>query len=317
MQPKPDNRQLRTDNSRSSWLKAFLIALIILVALHLFVVRWVTVQSTSMYSTLLPGDLLLVQRWPLFTGFDRNDVVVFRDPVRDNENMLRRPLLVKRIVAMPGDQLQLRNGDLFVNGAYIVPPDGATTAHLVRLKTGASAEGLLKKLDLPEYLLQPERQMLELPLNEELADELRNDPSVVSVTEMSTAKGAPRHIFPFSPFHPWNGDDYGPIAVPKKGDTISIDLQTLPLYDRIISKYEGHELSLDDENDRLLIDGHELKEYVIEQDYYFVLGDSRHFSADSRYWGFVPKDHLAGRAAVVIMSKGGDGLRKGRWFRSL
>jgi signal peptidase I len=317
MQETPDNRQLTTENSPGSWLKAFLLALIILVALHLFIVRWVTVQSTSMYHTLLPGDLVLVQRWPLFTGFDRNDIVVFRDPLRDKENMLRRPLLVKRLIGMPGDKVQLRDGDLFVNGEYIVPPEEATTAHLVRLRSNADVTQILLKLDLPLSMLQEGRKILELPLNETMADELRKDPAFASVTEMSTAKGAPRHIFPFSPFHPWNGDDYGPIKIPRKGDTITITIENLPIYDRIISRYEGHDLSIDDGSDVLLIDGHELKEYIIEQDYYFVLGDSRHFSADSRYWGFAPEDHLAGRAAAVIMSKGDNGLRKGRWLQGL
>ena len=99
----------------NEWLKAFVLAIVLLMFLHVFVVRWVIVESSSMYATLRPGDLVLVQRWPVWTGFTRGDVVVFRDPMKNNVVMARRPLLVKRIVGMPGDVVELRRGKLFVN----------------------------------------------------------------------------------------------------------------------------------------------------------------------------------------------------------
>ena len=100
---------------QNEWLKAFVLALVLLLFLHAFVVRWVIVESTSMFATLKPGDLVLVQRWPLWTGLDRGDVVVFRDPLKDDVSMVRRPLLVKRIAGMPGDRVEIRRGKLFVN----------------------------------------------------------------------------------------------------------------------------------------------------------------------------------------------------------
>ncbi len=136
-----------------------------------------------------------------------------------------------------------------------------------------------------------------------------------SVIEMNASSGTPRHIFPFSQNFKWNGDDYGPIEIPAKGDTIQIDQHNFPIYDRLISTYEDHELSVD--RDTLLIDGKPLLEYVIQQNYYFVIGDSRHHSADSRYWGFLPEDHLIGRGSMVLISKGANGLRSGRMFNSL
>ncbi len=300
-------------NGRSSlreWLRALVIAVLVLVLIHLFVFRWVTVQSTSMYATLLPDDLVLVQRWPVWTGVERNDIVVFRDPLKDHQPMRKRPLVVKRIVGMPGDTVELRRAVLFVNGEEQALPERATQAHVVRLRSGQGAEEVLAVTELPPSLIQPGRIILELPLNRTLADSLEQLESVVLAESMSLASGAPKHIFPFSERFRWNGDNYGPVVVPAKGDTLRIDVDNFPLYDRIISRYEGHSLSVG--RNKLLIDGDTLERYLVEQDYYFVLGDSRHHSADSRYWGFLPGDHLVGRAAYVVSGKGRGSLWSGR-----
>jgi signal peptidase I len=93
-----------------------------------------------------------------------------------------------------------------------------------------------------------------------------------------------------------------------------INVDNLPLYDRLMSRYEGRTLTVD--RNMLLLEGEPLDRYVVQRDHYFVLGDSRHHSADSRYWGFLPGDHLVGRASVVVTGKGLDGLRSGRrWLR--
>lgn len=306
---------LRRWNALNEWARAFIWAVLLLVFIHLFVLRWVTVQSTSMYATLLPDDLVLVQRWPLWTGFERGDIAVFRDPLKDRELAVRRPLLVKRIVGLPGDILELRAGVLWLNGRKQAAPPMATWSHLVRLRGEHSPDTIMDLLRLPKSMLIPGRRYLELPLHRRLADSLEALPAVVSAEAMSLASGTPRHIFPFNDRYRWNGDNYGPIVVPAKGDTLRITMDNLPLYDRLMSVYEGHTLSVD--RNTLLIDGVPLLKYVVEQDHYFVLGDARHHSSDSRYWGFVPHDHLVGRAAYVILSNGGGGLVDGMRSRSL
>ena len=295
---------------QNEWLKAFVLALVLLLFLHAFVVRWVIVESTSMFATLKPGDLVLVQRWPLWTGLDRGDVVVFRDPLKDDVSMVRRPLLVKRIAGMPGDRVDIRRGKLFVNNKAEVNSAYSTQAYLVRLRNERFADSLLRELGLPLQLHRAGRAFVELPLNEELAERVERLPYVLSADALGLARGAQRHIFPFSPRYPWNGDDFGPVTVPRQGDTLHITVDNLPLYDRLISHYEGHELGVD--RNVLRIDGRPLTDYVVEQDYYFVLGDSRHHSADSRYWGFVPADHVTGRAGLLLWGKGVDGSRSGR-----
>lgn len=298
--------------SQHPWLRALAQALLILVVLYVFVARPVVVRSTSMFATLMPGDLLLVERWPLLTGMDRGDIVVFRDPLKDRQARWRRPLLVKRIAGRPGDEVHLHDGRLFVNGDRQPFPYTGTHSYMVRLKEGRSVNGILALLGLPPDMAPSGRTFVELPLNALLADRLRALEDVVGVEPMTGATGAPRHIFPYSQRYRWNGDDFGPIRVPRKGDTLRIHIDNLPLYDRLMSRYEGHQLGAD--GDELTLDGRPLDIYVVEQDYYFVLGDSRHYSSDSRYWGFVPADHLVGRAGVVLLGNGDGPLPRGRWL---
>jgi len=300
----------------NDWLKAFVIALIVLAFTHAFILRWVTVRSNSMYATLLEGDLVGVARWPLWTGFSRGDIAVFRDPIQDDRSMARRQLLVKRIVGLPGDKVQLRDGRLYVNGKRIATFPKQTHSYMVRLRKGADPSEVLKALELPPDFMPPEGNLLELPLNDARAKMLRDRDDVVSAEAMPDARGTPGHIFPYSPNFPWNSDDYGPITVPKKGDVVRIDVGTIALYDRIISRYEGNKL--ENVGNDLLIDGVKVTDYTINQDYYFVLGDSRHYSEDSRYWGFVPADHLLGRASFVLLGNDPEGgVRRDRWCTGL
>ncbi len=203
---------------------------------------FVSVQSTSMFSTLRPGDLLLVKRWTRWTGADPGDIVVFRDPLKDHQPLSQRPLMVKRVVAGPGDKMEIRRGRLLLNGKPVPDPEGTTYSYLVRLRAGAAPETLLQRMGLPLELAHGGDGNLELPLNGALAARAKEDADVVSVSAMRLASGARPHVFPFSPRYPWNGDDYGPVTVPAAGDTLHINVDNLPLYDRLMSVYEGHRI---------------------------------------------------------------------------
>lgn len=146
----------------NDWLKALLVAFVVLGFIHAFVLRWVTVRSTSMYATLFPGDLVGVAKWPLWTGFDRGDIVVFRDPMQDDRAIARRQLLVKRIVGLPGDVVELRKGELFVNNVPIAPSPFETHSWLVRLQQGTDALALLADLGLPAHSSPADARELEI-----------------------------------------------------------------------------------------------------------------------------------------------------------
>ncbi|MFT3885635.1 MAG: signal peptidase I [Flavobacteriales bacterium] len=316
--PAPRRRTVRERwSGLNEWIKAAFIAVLALLFLHFFVLRWVTVRSTSMYATLLPGDVLGVERWPVWTGFHRGDIAVFRDPLQDRSVMGGRQLLVKRIMGLPGDKVELRDGALYVNGERQADVPGGTRSYLVRLKKGTDPAAMLRGIGLPPSYVPMDRTMIELPLNKAMAETIEQRPDVVSAEPMSGAHGSPGHIFPFSPYFKWNSDDYGPVIVPAKGDTVTINAATIPLYDRLISRYEGNKLEA--VGNELYINGQETDDYVVRQNYYFVLGDSRHYSADSRYWGFVPADHLVGRAGFVLLSVDSEegGIRSGRWAKGL
>jgi signal peptidase I len=122
-------------------------------------------------------------------------------------------------------------------------------------------------------------------------------------------------FFPHSPLYGWTQDNFGDMWVPQKGTTIELNTDVLPLYSRIIEQYEGHSLEVKD--GQIFIDGEVATTYTFAMDYYWMMGDNRHNSADSRFWGFVPEDHIVGKASFIAFSKGEDGIRWNRLFRKI
>jgi signal peptidase I len=125
-------------------------------------------------------------------------------------------------------------------------------------------------------------------------------------------------LFPFTPERHWTRDWYGPIWIPFKGATVSLTAENMPLYRRIIAVYEGNSL-VEQPDGTILINGEIAHEYTFKQDYYFMMGDNRHNSLDSRYWGFVPEDHIVGRPSVIWLStdRGRKFPKNIRWRRFL
>jgi signal peptidase I len=129
-----------------------------------------------------------------------------------------------------------------------------------------------------------------------------------------------RVIFPHSPNFPWTEDNFGPLWIPRKGATVPLTLENLPLYQRIIDLYENNDLQVKDST--ILINGQPATSYTFKMDYYFMMGDNRHNSADGRFWGFVPEDHVVGKAVFVWLSLDKDkrfpsNIRWNRMFRTI
>lgn len=150
----------------------------------------------------------------------------------------------------------------------------------------------------------------------ELVETLKKSEYVKSVQEVLAQKDSyDQQIFPHDPNRRWNLDNYGPIIVPKKGWTVKLDLNTMPMYERSIRIYEGNKL--EKVGSDWLINGKKAVEYTFKMDYYWMMGDNRHQSANSRYWGFVPEDHIVGKALFIWMSFDTEGswFSKIRWSR--
>ncbi|HER09438.1 MAG TPA: signal peptidase I [Bacteroides sp.] len=233
----------------------------------------------------------------------------------------KRENYIKRCAALPGDTVQIREGNLLINGRIRPHPPGKKFRHYVTTRGEPIPDDLLDSLDidLSTVTYNPVNSLHVLYLTEEKRDLLKSYPGVRSIQQYvePTLSFQNQEIFPHSDHFRWTTDNFGPLRVPASGDTVILNMENLPLYRRIIEVYEHNELKI--QEDQIFINNQPGGTYVLQMDYYFVLGDNHHNSADSRNWGFVPEDHLLGKAVLIWLSVEPDksvleGLRKERIF---
>ncbi|TFH27768.1 MAG: signal peptidase I [Bacteroidia bacterium] len=248
----------------------------------------------------------------------RSEFDIITHPVDKRENY------IKRCIALPGDTLQIRGGQIQVNGKTRPVLPHQKFKYYVTTNGDPLPDPLLDSLKILKTAVtyNPVNSLHVLYLAQEHVETLKSFPQVRSIKQYSepTLSFQNQEIFPHDPHYRWTGDNFGPLMVPAKGDTLQLDMLNLPLYQRLISTYEHRDLQIVE--GEIFIDGEPADSYVVQLDYFFVMGDNRHNSADSRYWGFVPEDHLLGKAVAVWFSIEPEkriigGLRKERIFRSI
>lgn len=225
--------------------------------------------------------------------------------VRPND---KKDNYVKRCLAVAGDTLQIVDGFVYVNGikeemykgiqiTYTVVTNGTTINSRILNNLDVNPEEFYYDNKLPGYPY--------LPLTNEAMEEISKLPNIVSITPNLDVyppdfPDSPLTIFPFTHDFKWTRDNYGPLWIPSKGSTVKLDITSLPLYARIIEVYEKNRLEVRDS--LIFINDIQTDQYTFTQDYFFMLGDNRHNSLDSRYWGFVPEDHIIGKPRVIWFS---------------
>ncbi len=287
-----------------------------------------TIQVPMLHDTIpvlkirsyLKRPQLPYMRLPGFQKVKRNDIVVFNwpaDTVRQffkEEAGVRKPFekksnYVKRCVGLPGDTIQIKNGILYVNGKRATYPDRTHLQHLYKVytKKGVSLSvGELRRLD-KRYdvyeIARPSKDYYIMNLTDEAKKAVEQFPEVEK-TEMylDTIKSA--KVFPGD--KRWSRDNFGPVYIPKKGDKIKLTEENYPIYKKLLTEYETMEpLSYNQvemKNGTVYINGKPVKEYTFKQNYYWMMGDNRSNSEDSRVWGFVPWTHITGKPVFIWFS---------------
>ncbi|MDQ7948986.1 MAG: signal peptidase I [Pedobacter sp.] len=287
------------------------------------------------------------RRLPGFQDIKRNDVVVFNFPEGDtvalefqdasyydlvrrsgwqqtntNYTITSRPVdkrenYIKRCIGIAGDVVGMKNGIVNVNGKDEPLKNTGMMPYRIEFKTKDVNQQVLMDIGLAEMQWNDDQTALLVIASAEMIDKVKALDFVKSATmdPYPAAYEEPDGMFPHDPNRKWNKDNFGPIKIPAKGWTVKIDSVTMPLYYRAIRTYEGNKVEQKGKdwyiNDKLATT------YTFKMNYYWMLGDNRHGSADSRFWGFVPEDHIVGKALFIWMSFDSQGswFSKIRWNR--
>jgi len=338
------------------WVDAIIFAVIAATIIRTFFIEAYTIPTPSMEKSLLVGDFLFVSKisygaripmtplsfpfahhtMPLIGGksylewikvgyhrlpglgkIKNNDVVVFNWPAENEGRPIdKKENYIKRCIGIPGDTIQITDRAVYINSKIADLPPKSQSHYHVKTDGSGFSEAAAKRLDLGDIQIASPEGDFVISMSQKSAEEIKTFGNVKLVEPLIDPKGNfEDYIFPFDKRFRWNYDNFGPLWIPKAGATLKLDSLNIALYRKAIGEYEGNKL--EEKDGKIFINGKEATDYTFKYDYYFMMGDNRHNSADSRFWGFVPEDHIVGKAVFIWMSWDTDGtfLNKIRWKR--
>lgn len=313
-----------------------------------------TIPSSSMEKTLLPGDLILVNKlsygarlpitlltfplshqhlpWleqtkaylaiiqlPYYRFFvdtiQRQDVIVFNYPFDTDYPVDHRSYYIKRCIGLPGDTLKIDNKRVYINNQELELPYHAQFNYKVVTNKPITNDTLLN-YEITEGGLDGLENHWELTMTDSAYYQLKSSDFIQSIKKIEVEPNVyADYIFPYHPSYLWNIDYFGEVVIPKKGTTVTLDKNNIFLYRRIIEVYE--ENTLEETENGFLINGERTTTYQFKMNYYFMMGDNRHNSADSRFWGFLPENHIVGKAQTIIFSMDKGNYKWNRMFKKI
>jgi signal peptidase I len=254
---------------------------------------------------------IVVFNWPADTVFKFRD----RSGLRVDKPIDKKSNYVKRCVGIPGDSLSIKDGLVYINGKELILGDRAKPQFSYNVvldgKTPIDFEYLFKDMDVTDgagFINESRDTLFVSALTATGAERLKNVPGITAVNRI-ISKNVEDGIFPH--IGKWNRDNFGPIYIPQQGKTVALNLETLPFYKTIITDYEKKDLIVN--GNEIRIDGKVATTYTFDQNYYWMMGDNRHNSEDSRYWGYVPENHIVGKPIFIWMSIDGINGPKSNW----
>ena len=321
------------------------------VGVRVFVIEIYSIPSGSMENTLLQGDKILVskmnygpklprspfeipwlnvlfylnkearakadttwwryKRLPGFSEVNRGDIFVFQFPGNKNE------VFIKRCIALPGDTFQIINSDVFINNRIQSPPVESKKVYSVWYNNIDSFNIITDSLNIPAYGWWSGEQgnTMEIILTNRLKKQLYGIKCIDSITSSINEHGFASNYYPWNERYSWTLDNMGPFIIPGKEFKIKPDKDKLILYKKILERFE--QISITNDSVEWEVNDSVVSDYRFKQDYYFMLGDNRNASNDSRYWGFVPEENIIGKAVLILFSWDDEGWKWERFLKRL
>jgi len=348
-------RQNYVKTSGREWLDAIGFAVIAATIIRWFFIEAYTIPTSSMEKSLLVGDFLFVSkvhygsrvpqtpiafpfahhtmpvlgtksylewikipytRFPGFEKIENGDIVVFNYPRDMQRPVDKKENYIKRCVGTPRDSLHVKDTKVYINDQHLKDPRNIQYSYYVKTNGARLDYNRLREMNIGSLMPISNRGEYKMNITNENAEKLKNFQQVEEVKKYIQPKGNfDNSIYPGFKNLPWNRDNYGPVYIPGRGDTIQLNRKNFNIYEMVIEDYEHGKKKATWKDGQAFIDGEQVDKYVFDMDYYFMMGDNRHNSQDSRVWGFVPENHIVGKALFLWLSWEGGGPAWKLWNR--